>query len=131
MRSIIFAAAIVFSSAAWATDFSAPVGDGMGGTLKDGKEEATLGKVAARALFAPTQEKISGEEKFRRGILGTKLFNGGDIELSAEDIALVKKAIGEAFGPQIVAETWPMLDPSIKVNPVKTEIVPAPEEPKQ
>jgi len=56
------------------------------------------------------QQKESGEEKAKRYQLAIKLANGGEIELTAEDIAKIKKLIGESYAPIIVGQAYDMLE---------------------
>jgi hypothetical protein len=120
--------ACLIATPALATDFSVVLKDQDGKILKIRDKDATLGRVCAEALFSPfpNDKEITGEEKFKRGMLGTKLANAGEETLTAEEIALVKKVVGQAYGPFIVVQAWQMLDPGTTPNPVKTETVPAP-----
>ena len=86
----------------------------------DGKEipsqngkPATLGGVSVDALLATFQDEqnLSGEEKLKRWELAVKIKNGVDpVELSVEEIALIKKLIGKAYGPLISGQAWQMLE---------------------
>jgi hypothetical protein len=113
MRTI-FLAALLATTPALAIDFSQPIGSETGEAMK-GPDNApiTLGQIAARAVFAvKPDDKIDDMTKFRRGMLGTKLYQGGEIPLSAEEVAMVKAAIAAAFPPLIVYRAWLLLDPA-------------------
>ena len=70
----------------------------------------TAKSISINALmsFGP-QDKTSGKEKLERYQLGVKI-NNGDDEFTVEEIALVKKLVGEFFGPLIVGQVWEMLE---------------------
>jgi hypothetical protein len=74
-----------------------------------------MGKAARTALYAalPDEQQLSGEEKDRRGELARSIraATAGDFKLKLEDLALIKKLIGKAYGPLIVNGAWRLLDP--------------------
>jgi len=74
----------------------------------------TLRDVCLNSLASPrSEEKLSGTEKFRRGLLGHKMAEAQEIELPAEDITLLKRVIDETYpSPLVVFNAWLMLDPS-------------------
>ena len=103
-------------------DFNAPLKDIDGNELKDkvldadGKATiltATLGRIAANALLAVTDEdkSMTGETKVKRYDLAMRVIKG-EVALKAEDITEIKKAIGKAYAPLIVGQSWKMLDPA-------------------
>lgn len=127
---LFFASAFAFAlsvTMALGVDFSQPVLDPNGkpmlnGDVKQGEPlppPATLGTVSSQALFGsyPDEQNLAAQEKFERGELGIEILHAkGDLPLSAEQIAELKKVIGKAYGPFIVAETWLMLDPNSSVS---------------
>ncbi len=86
----------------------------------DGKEiqdeagrPATLRTVAVNALVATFQDEASlpGEEKLKRWGLALKIKDSPDpVELSAEEITLVKKLIGKGYGTIVVGQAWQMIE---------------------
>lgn len=80
--------------------------------------KATLGRVAANALLAVTDEdkNMTGETKVKRYDLAMKVINGKADKLKAEDISEIKKAIGKTYAPLIVGQAWRMLDPAEKAD---------------
>jgi hypothetical protein len=93
-----------------------PIPDCVGNDCAN-KPALTLGVIAIRCLTAnfPDEEKsISGEEKFKRGELALRIHKDGKTSLTAEDVALLKKLVGKAYGPLIVVKTWALLDPAQK-----------------
>jgi hypothetical protein len=92
-------------------DFDAVLTDQKGEPIQG---DATLAILCANALFAtfPDERDLSGEEKFKRGMLALRIQGGGKLLLTAEEIAKVKKLVAKAFGPLIVVQAWQMLDPA-------------------
>lgn len=110
----------------FAIDFEATIknSDGTPVTDKDGVpliKQPTLGSLCESALFAQYaderdatgKETITPEEKFSRWKLSTKL-HGNNVTLSAEELALLKKFVGKAYGPLVVGQAWTLLDPGAK-----------------
>jgi len=96
--------------------------DFTGETITLGTEEnerpLTLRLACTQALTMLRQQDqgLSGEEKFKRGLLAERIYTNDEIELEAEDISLLKKLIGETFNAIIILRTWRMLDPATKQN---------------
>ena len=110
-----------------AADFSAKILDMNGKAVIDdtacpadttGKRpcaiEVTLADVSVRALMAVAQDEatLAGEEKFKRFSLAMRIKDGGKIDLSAEDTAMLKKLIGKLYAPLVVGRAFPLLDPA-------------------
>jgi len=56
-------------------------------------------------------EKPEGLESFRRGQLASIIFKAeGEIELTTEDIALIKKLLGKYYGPAIVFSAYSLIE---------------------
>ena len=79
---------------------------------------ATLGRVSANALLAmaDSDRDMTGDVKVKRYDLAMKVVRGETV-LKAEDIAIIKSAIGKHYAPLIVGQAWRMLDPA----EIKTE----------
>jgi len=76
-------------------------------------EPATVRGVAIEALFATfkDEEMLSGEEKMKRYELATKIKTAPDpVDLKVEEVALLKKLIGKAYGALIVGQAWKVLE---------------------
>jgi len=130
MRKILIAAAIIMlmSSTAQALDFTKRLTnlDGSPVTDTEGKPLAkppTLGSICESALLsqfaderdATGKETIEAREKYERWKLAAKINAATkDLALTAEELALVKKLVGKAYGPLIVGQVWTMLDPGVK-----------------
>ena len=55
---------------------------------------------------------VAGEEKLRRFKLARTIFAArGDIELSVEDIALIKLLVSNSYPPLISGQVWETIDP--------------------
>lgn len=76
------------------------------------KTEATLKEVAVEALMAVTENDrgASGEDKFKNYELAAKVYAGGEIEITPEQAALLKRRIGECYGPVVVGPAYKLLN---------------------
>lgn len=77
---------------------------------------ATLGDVAVAALTGVLAEdaRDDGAAKFKRGELAHRIYKAKSIELTVEEVALIKERIGKVYGPAVVFAAWPLLDPATK-----------------
>jgi len=100
------------------------VGFDNGGIPIAGKDNFTLKSLCLNALntdfsnpqqWGANAEKISGEDKFKRGALSMEIYKANDkINLPAEDITLLKKLIGMLSTPLIVHQAYETLDGTTK-----------------
>ena len=76
-------------------------------------KDCTLGGVACGALLAPFPDEanLDPKEKVRRFKLAMKASDGGEQELSVEDVGELKTLIGKAYPPLIVGRAFEILDP--------------------
>lgn len=78
----------------------------------------TLKKVCIDALIANYQDEqnLDAAKKTERGWLAQKIWNATDqtIDLSAEEVALIKSLIAKRYNPLIVVLAWGALDPDSK-----------------
>jgi hypothetical protein len=81
--------------------------------MKDGNV-MTVGSVAINALLLSYEDEartITGDEKVTRMHLALKIKRDQDpINMTAEEISLVKKLVGKAYGPMIVGQVWDLLE---------------------
>lgn len=73
----------------------------------------TLQRACVKALLSETQEsqKESIESKMERSRLADRIYDAdGDIEVSAEEIALIKKKMNEIYGALVVGQAYRMLE---------------------
>jgi hypothetical protein len=94
-------------------DFSAIIKDLDGDAVKDGERDATLGRVACTALLATyaDEQNLVAEDKVKRFRLAEIASKGGEQEIKVDDVALIKKLIGKAFAPLIVARAYDIIEP--------------------
>jgi hypothetical protein len=94
-------------------DFSSVIKDLDGEAVKDGDKDATLGRVACTALLASyaDEQNLPAEDKVKRFRLAEIAAKGGAQEMGIEGVALVKKLIGKAFAPLIVARAYDIIEP--------------------
>ena len=86
--------------------------DGTDVKLPDGKV-ATLKFFACEVLQMSFQDEqnLPAQDKCKRWLLATRIYaNPEKIDLEAEDIAELKKLIGKAYGPLVVAQALAMLE---------------------
>lgn len=86
-----------------------------GQTMQDVDEnkeviDATLRTAIVNALLAPTKGQESGVEKVKKYELAKKVYQVDEVELSAEDITLIKSRIGDTFSSLIVGQCFEMLE---------------------
>lgn len=98
-------------------NFKAPLLDQYEKPLKDGLDggsDLTLGRAAANALFAayPDERDLPAEEKWARAELAMRLLRGDAVELTAEEVAKVKKLIGKCYSGLVIMRAYPLLDPA-------------------
>lgn len=76
----------------------------------------TLGMIAFRSL-AGFERDIAQDEVVKRGHLGLTIYKATDAQLTAEQIALIKKQIAKNYNPLIAVRAFELLDPAEKVKP--------------
>ena len=93
-------------------DFSKELTDLEGNPIKETIDEnskaITLRKVCVNALMA-NEDKIEGTEKLKRYQLATKI-QKGTMEVSAEDITLIKSLVGKFYGTVIVGQVYEIFE---------------------
>lgn len=97
-------------------NFGATLQDADGEPIKEGEKPLTLGRAALMALTItlPDDANMTGEEKFKLGQLANRVYTDKPVDLSAEEIATLKKRIGKAFNSLVVFRAWPLLDPPVR-----------------
>lgn len=94
-------------------DFSQTIKDLDGNEVKDEKGQTmTLGRVTASAVLSifPDERDLDVTEKMKRNELAEKVWKGGEVDLSIEELASAKKLINKAFATRIVAQSAKMLE---------------------
>jgi len=84
-----------------------------GETLKDvvnGEAiDAKVKDALVNAILSPVQNE-QGVEKVKKYELAKRIYAGGDIDLVAEEVALIKERVGESYAPIIVGQLFELLD---------------------
>lgn len=90
-------------------DFSQPLA-ALGQPLPE--LASTLGGVSIAALLGAyaDEQGLSGEEKFRRYQLAERIHAGNVQDVSAEEIALLKKLIGKNWPPAVLGPAYEALE---------------------
>lgn len=116
MKRTILTAAIMLAgiTAAAAADFKAQI-KGLDGkpvsVSETDKTPVTLGSVATTALLAPGgPESPTPEEKGRRFFIALKIHDGKGDRLTVEELALVKRVIGQIYGPLVYGRAVELID---------------------
>lgn len=84
-----------------------------GADLKQSADEVLTMKAVSITSLMGTHEadrNISGDEKLKRYLLAVKINAGGEVELTAEEIAQLKSLIGRAYGPIAVGPAFLFLE---------------------
>lgn len=71
--------------------------------------DATFRMAFINALMAP-QEKDSAMVKVQKYDLAMRVFKNDSVELTVEEAALIKEAVGKAFAPIVVGQIYNLLD---------------------
>jgi len=71
--------------------------------------EATVKTLLVNAVLAPTKDE-KGVDKVRKYELAKTIFKGGEVDLTPEDIILIKQQVGDNFAPIVVGQVFEMLD---------------------
>ena len=88
--------------------------DGNTGITNDTGKPFDLKHAATQALLGQLQgEKPDGMKSYKRYKLAEKIneSESAEVDLSVEEIADIKKRIGEMYNPIIVGQAWDILDP--------------------
>jgi len=78
-------------------------------SLKLQNKVMTLKDVSIQAILTPGKDERP-EQKYKNYEIFRKLSEGGEIDLSVEDISYLKRKIGELFPPLIMGQAWDILE---------------------
>lgn len=89
----------------------------MCGRPSEGQGFRTVRNVCTAALAEDYQDEqrgggVTGDEKFKRFCLATKIHTNDEPELTVEEVALLKKMVAKRWPPKVMGPTWTILDPS-------------------
>lgn len=85
----------------------------------DGKEivptggtAMTLKEVIFNSILVPTQEKEDEKKKFEKYEIYKKIKDAknGEVDLESQEIAVIKKSIGDIQPPLVMGQAWEMLE---------------------
>lgn len=88
-------------------NFEAPITDFIGNPITDGGKQVLLRDTIVSALLAAEQD-MEPHKKFYRYMLAQKVFKSED--LSVEDVAEIKAAVGKHGVPMVVGQVWKLLE---------------------
>lgn len=96
-----------------AIDFNTAILDLNGQELIAG-EAGTIKAVCLQGLIAtfPDEQDLPVGEKVKRFCLATKIAPGGSIDLTCDEVGLLKMVVGKGFGPLVVGRVWAAIDPA-------------------
>lgn len=99
-------------------DFTTAITNLDGEAIKDGSGEMTLREVAISALVSTLAEPgghaevLQPMEKVGNARLAQTIHGADTVDLTAEQVALLKSRIGRAYAPVVVMRAWDILDPT-------------------
>lgn len=77
--------------------------DGNGNAI-----DATIRMAIVNALLSPVQ-KDTGVDKMKKWELAQRVFKQDEVEVSIDDVKIIKDRIGELYPPLIVGQVWKIL----------------------
>jgi hypothetical protein len=96
-------------------DFSQRLKSIDGSELTENGKPLTLGVIAVNALLevVPKNEDPTADVKVQRWKIAQRVAGAdGDVDITVEEIVLVKRLIGVAYGPLVVGQAFEMLERS-------------------
>lgn len=88
-----------------------PLTDLSGNPLAEpGGKQPFVKDVLTAALVNATEGNPTAADKYARYKLARKLDKGGDVELSPEDLVLIKLVVGQVYGPLVVGQVFEWSD---------------------
>lgn len=93
-------------------DFSIPLYDMDNKPINEAPDKPLLlDKVCVNALLSDTpDEKISGEAKLVRFKLAKRIYGASEIDITAEEIVLIKDRVGKQYLALIVGQVFELLE---------------------
>jgi hypothetical protein len=73
----------------------------------------TMGAIVLKALAMPEQG-LDPVESVKRGQLALRVYKATDVQLTAEEITLIKKQMAKIYSPIVCARVFVILDPAEK-----------------
>ena len=103
-------------------NFDSPIVNLNGETMKSlvdkKKVDSVLNNICTDALLTsvPTPQNApveTGRDKFKKFNLAKKIHNGGEVELTAEEVSLIKDQVGLCYNSLMVGLAWDLLEGSV------------------
>jgi hypothetical protein len=91
-------------------NLDATIKDFNGEVLKDGEKDLTVKDSILFALTSHLKSDTEHTNRFELFEIGQKVNKGGDVELTAENITLIKKRVNECFTALIVGGVYNALE---------------------
>lgn len=78
---------------------------------KEESKDLTLKTLCINALLANIpNEQVTGEKKLERWQTAQLIYKGGEVDITAETIALLKRRIGLIYSVRVSGQAWQMLE---------------------
>ena len=89
----------------------------------DKGQPLTLGALSSGVLGTKYQgdQDLSGDEQYKRYLLAERIFAGGQQEVTAEEVTLIKRQIAKACEPRLLGPAYQALE----LDPMPAEQAPA------
>jgi hypothetical protein len=79
-----------------------------------------LGVAVSHALFASfPEDHDTPDQKWARAVLAQRVSEEKAAQLTAEEVAVIKRQLGKAYGGIVLMQAFPLLDPNSKPPEVK------------
>ncbi len=92
-------------------DFDATLKTLDGEEIKNGDKVVNLKTITVDALLNPNgKEQPKPMVKVERFKLAQKIHEGGEIDITVENAAMIKKLIGEGYAPLVVGQAYEILE---------------------
>lgn len=93
-------------------NFDSIINDLSGKPVMQGKKSLDLRELAINSLMAVLDDErhLNGEEKMARFTLAMKVKDGGEQELTPEDVSKLKALIGKCYGALAVGRAYEILN---------------------
>jgi len=84
-------------------------GESLKESVNDVAVDVILRTVVVNALLSPV-EKDTGMKKMEKEELARKIYQNDSVDLTIEQVKLIKDRIGEMYAPIVVGQCWRLLE---------------------
>ena len=84
-------------------------GESLKETVNSVEMDVILRTVVVNALLSPV-EKDTGMKKMEKEELARKIYQNDSVDLTIEQVKLIKDRIGEMYAPIVVGQCWRLLE---------------------